>query len=108
MNPMAGHQDFAVDPRNAGLRTYGNGSLVPRDQARVSVLDAGFVLGDGVWASAWCEAVECSTGFAAPERRASPVLPDALKRITDAAQPHFEGLYRHRLTFEPVDSPKIS
>jgi branched-chain amino acid aminotransferase len=46
---MAGSQDFAVDPRNADLRIYVNGSLVPRDQARVSVFDAGFVLGDGVW-----------------------------------------------------------
>lgn len=63
---------------------------------------------DGVWAPAWYEAVERSTGFAAPERRASPELPDALKRIADAAQPHFEGLSRYRLTFEPLDSPKIS
>jgi hypothetical protein len=69
---------------------------------------AGKRASDGVWAPAWYEAVERSTGFAAPERRAAPVLPDALKRIADAAQPHFEGLYRYRLTFEPVDSPKIS
>ena len=47
--PMAGSQDFAVDPRNADLRIYVNGELVPRDQAKVSVFDAGFVLGDGVW-----------------------------------------------------------
>lgn len=46
---MAGSQDFAVDPRNADLRIYVNGELVPRDQAKVSVFDAGFVLGDGVW-----------------------------------------------------------
>jgi branched-chain amino acid aminotransferase len=46
---MAGSQDFVADPRNADLRIYVNGDLVPRDQARVSVFDAGFVLGDGVW-----------------------------------------------------------
>ncbi|MEO8113047.1 MAG: aminotransferase class IV [Phenylobacterium sp.] len=46
---MAGSQDFAADPRNADLRIYVNGALVPRDQARVSIFDAGFVLGDGVW-----------------------------------------------------------
>ena len=46
---MAGSQDFAADPRNADLRIYVNGDLVPREQARVSVFDAGFVLGDGVW-----------------------------------------------------------
>ncbi|MFN9711817.1 MAG: aminotransferase class IV, partial [Alphaproteobacteria bacterium] len=38
-----------MDPRNADLRIYVSGNLVPRDQARVSVFDAGFVLGDGVW-----------------------------------------------------------
>jgi branched-chain amino acid aminotransferase len=46
---MAGSQDFAADPRNADLRIYVNGELLPRDQAKVSVFDAGFVLGDGVW-----------------------------------------------------------
>jgi branched-chain amino acid aminotransferase len=46
---MAGSQDFAADPRNAGALIYLNGDLVPRDQAKVSIFDAGFVLGDGVW-----------------------------------------------------------
>jgi branched-chain amino acid aminotransferase len=46
---MAGSQDFPADPRNAAVRVYVNGALVPRDEARVSVFDAGFVLGDGVW-----------------------------------------------------------
>jgi branched-chain amino acid aminotransferase len=46
---MAGSQDFAADPRNADLLIYVNGALTPRAEARVSVFDAGFVLGDGVW-----------------------------------------------------------
>lgn len=46
---MPGSQDFAADPRNADLKIYVNGELVPRDRAKVSVFDAGFVLGDGVW-----------------------------------------------------------
>lgn len=46
---MPGSQDFAVDPRNADLKIYVNGALVPRAEAKVSVFDAGFVLGDGVW-----------------------------------------------------------
>jgi len=37
------------DPRNASVRVYVNGQIVPRDQAVVSVLDSGFLLGDGVW-----------------------------------------------------------
>lgn len=46
---MPGSQDYVQDSRNAGVRVYLNGALVPREEAKVSVLDAGFVLGDGVW-----------------------------------------------------------
>jgi branched-chain amino acid aminotransferase len=44
-----GTHDFADDPRNARILINVNGRLVPREQAVVSVFDAGFVLGDGVW-----------------------------------------------------------
>lgn len=46
---MAGSQDFAADPRNERALIWLNGALVPRAEAKVSVFDAGFVLGDGVW-----------------------------------------------------------
>lgn len=46
---MPGSQDFAADPRNEGVLVYLNGALVPKGDAKVSILDAGFVLGDGVW-----------------------------------------------------------
>jgi branched-chain amino acid aminotransferase len=46
---LAGSQDFVADPRNADVLIYLNGRLVPRAQALVSVFDAGFALGDGVW-----------------------------------------------------------
>jgi len=48
--PVArGSQTFAPDPRNEALLVWVNGRLVPRAEAVVSVFDAGFVLGDGVW-----------------------------------------------------------
>ena len=46
---MAGSQDFALDPRNADARVWLNGDLVRKEDAKVSIFDAGFVLGDGVW-----------------------------------------------------------
>ncbi len=46
---MPGSQDFAPDPRNEKVLIYLNGNLIPRNEAKVSVFDAGFVLGDGVW-----------------------------------------------------------
>lgn len=44
-----GAQGYVDDPRNAHVLVYLDGAFVPRDQATVSVFDAGFVLGDGVW-----------------------------------------------------------
>ena len=46
---MKGSQDFAADPRNATVKIFVSGALVPREDAKISVFDAGFVLGDGVW-----------------------------------------------------------
>ena len=44
-----GAHDYVDDPRNADVLINLNGRLVPRAEAVVSVFDAGFVLGDGVW-----------------------------------------------------------
>lgn len=46
---MAGTQDIAEDPRNAGVLVWVNGALVPRHEAKVSVFDGGYIAGDGVW-----------------------------------------------------------
>ncbi len=37
------------DARNERILIYVNGAIVPRDQAKISVYDSGFMLGDGVW-----------------------------------------------------------
>ncbi|MDH3759795.1 MAG: aminotransferase class IV [Gammaproteobacteria bacterium] len=44
-----GTHDYQDDPRNAEILIDINGVLFSRDQAKVSVFDSGFVLGDGVW-----------------------------------------------------------
>jgi branched-chain amino acid aminotransferase len=49
MSTAHGTHDYVDDPRNAEILISVNGALVPRNQAVVSVFDAGFVLGDGVW-----------------------------------------------------------
>jgi len=48
---MSGAHDFVDDPRNKDVLIYINGRLVPRDEARISVFDSGFLLGDGFWES---------------------------------------------------------
>ncbi len=47
--PAAGSQDYVGEPRNDDVFISFNGELVPRPEAKVSVFDSGFVLGDGVW-----------------------------------------------------------
>ena len=42
-------QAYLADDRNDRVLVYVNGAFVPRNEARVSVFDSGFVLGDGVW-----------------------------------------------------------
>lgn len=41
--------DAAADDRNDDIQIYVNGEIVHRDDAKVSVYDSGFMLGDGVW-----------------------------------------------------------
>ena len=47
-----GTHEYAEDPRSATVFISINGELVRRPEAKVSVLDAGFLLGDGVWRAA--------------------------------------------------------
>jgi branched-chain amino acid aminotransferase len=44
-----GTHDHQVDPRNENILISINGELLPRDEAKVSVFDSGYILGDGVW-----------------------------------------------------------
>ena len=41
--------DAEDDSRNRDIQIYINGALVHRDEAKVSVYDSGFLLGDGMW-----------------------------------------------------------
>ena len=44
-----GTHEYRDDPRNENILIYVSGELMPRADAKVSVFDSGFVLGDGVW-----------------------------------------------------------
>src|SRR4051794_38172619 len=46
---QASAQAYRADARNDKVLVYVNGAFVPRNEARVSVFDSGFALGDGVW-----------------------------------------------------------
>ena len=53
---------------------------------------------DGVWAPAWYDAVEKSTGFGPPPEEKQVQLSDELRRIADEARPHYESLVRWKIS----------
>jgi len=48
---MAGTHEFIEDERNQNILIYINGDLFPRSEAKVSVFDSAFLVGDGIWES---------------------------------------------------------
>ena len=46
---MASTHDYVKDIRNENIKIYINGKYYHRSEAKVSVFDSGFLLGDGVW-----------------------------------------------------------
>jgi branched-chain amino acid aminotransferase len=44
-----GTHEAVADERNESVLVYVNGEFYPRDEARISVFDSGFLVGDGVW-----------------------------------------------------------
>jgi len=52
---------------------------------------------DGVWAPAWYDAVEKSTGFDPPRTAMHTALPSDLQRIANAARPYYEAMAAYRL-----------
>ena len=46
---MASTHDYIADKRNKDILIYINGKFFPRSEAKISVFDSGFLLGDGVW-----------------------------------------------------------
>jgi branched-chain amino acid aminotransferase len=44
-----GTHNAEVDDRNKDVLIYVNGELFPRDEAKISVFDSGYLVGDGVW-----------------------------------------------------------
>ena len=46
---MASTHDYITDKRNQDILIYINGDFFIRSEAKISVFDSGFLLGDGVW-----------------------------------------------------------
>ena len=94
--PVVRGADVLADPR--GMLSALCAALgIPFDEAMLT-WPAGRRDSDGVWAPAWYDAVERSTGFEAQRERAALAVSDDLRRIADAARPHYEALLKHSLS----------
>jgi branched-chain amino acid aminotransferase len=89
-----GTHDYQPDPRNANIKINIDGELFPRDEAKVSVFDSGYILGDGVW-----EGLRVHDG-------GLPFLSQHLERLYEGAKALDMdiGLSREQLTGRMIDT----
>ena len=69
-----GTHNAVKDDRNNQIKIYVNGELLPRSEAKISVFDSGYLVGDGVW-----EAVRLNKGTLI-------FMDDHLSRLWNAAK----------------------
>jgi hypothetical protein len=94
--PVVEGRDLLADPRGK-LAALCAALAIPFDEAMLS-WPAGRRDTDGVWAPAWYDVVERSTGFAPPRSEASlEDLPGSLRRVAEAARPYYERLAAFKL-----------
>jgi hypothetical protein len=93
--PVIEGKDVLADPRGT-LSALCAALGIAFDEAMLA-WRAGPRASDGVWAPAWYDAVERSTGFSAPEDKPAPLLGDDLRRIADRARPLYERLAGFKL-----------
>jgi hypothetical protein len=92
--PVVEGRDVLADPPRM-LKALCAALDIPFSEAMLA-WPAGRRGSDGVWAPAWYDAVEKSTGFG-PPREEVAVLREDLKPIAAAARPHYERLAAFKL-----------
>jgi hypothetical protein len=94
--PVIDASDVLADPRSS-LVALCTALDIPFSD-RMLAWPAGNRATDGIWAPAWYDAVEKSTGFARPASSLGrPALRDDLRAIAEKARPHYERLAAFRL-----------
>ena len=114
-----------IDERNSNIQIYINGSFYFRDDAKISVFDSGFLLGDGIWEgirlvkNEWlfidehidrlfegCRAVDITLDLSRDEIKEAILETQKINNMTDSA--HARVMITRGDKIKPFQQPSLS
>ena len=114
-----------TDERNSDIQIYINGSFYPRNDAKISVFDSGFLLGDGIWEgirlvkNEWlfiddhldrlfegCSAIDITLDLSRDEIKEAILETQRINNMTDSA--HARVMITRGDKIKPFQQPSLS
>ena len=114
-----------TDERNSDIQIYINGSFYPRNDAKISVFDSGFLLGDGIWEgirlvkNEWlfiddhldrlfegCSAIDITLDLSRDEIKEAILETQKINKMTDSA--HARVMITRGDKIKPFQQPSLS
>ena len=114
-----------TDKRNLDIKIYINGSFYDRDDAKISVFDSGFLLGDGIWEgirlvnNTWvfldehldrlfegCKAIDININLSKDEIKAALLETQKINNMSDSA--HARLMITRGNKIKPFQQPSLS
>ena len=114
-----------TDERNSDIQIYINGSFYPRNDAKISVFDSGFLLGDGIWEgirlvkNEWlfidehldrllegCTAIDITLDLSRDEIKEAILETQKINNMTDSA--HARVMITRGDKIKPFQQPSLS
>ena len=122
---MASTHDYEIDSRNDNIQIYINGQFFLRTDAKVSVMDSGYLLGDGVWEGIrlynnhlihlekhlerlykGAEAIQMDIGISKSEMKSA--LEKTLKKNEMTSDVHIRLIVSRGIKSTPYQHPKVT
>ena len=114
-----------IDKRNKNIKIYINGSFYDRDDAKISVFDSGYLLGDGIWEGIrlvnnnWmfleehlnrlfegCKAIDIKLNLSRDDIKQAIVNTQLINDMTDSA--HARVMVTRGNKIKPFQQPNLS
>tara|TARA_B100000579_G_C22698072_1_gene788400 strand:- start:87 stop:998 length:912 start_codon:yes stop_codon:yes gene_type:complete len=122
---MASTHDYEIDSRNNNIQIYIDGDFFSRADAKVSVMDSGYLLGDGVWEGIrlynnhlihldqhlkrlykGAETIQMNIGISKSEMRS--VLEQTLQKNEMVSDVHIRLIVSRGIKSTPYQHPKVT